>query len=171
VRASLFVAAIAGLAACAPTIDGPADHQRAIDRDDADRLAAQLAVLPGAVRATVALHRPLRDPLATPQQLPPPTLAAVIVVDDGADRGAVTAAATHLARAAAPEVDAPNIAIELGAERPVLARVGPFVVAARDRGALVATLATAAALVALLAGWIAWRERWRVQRERGSSTQ
>ena len=148
------------LAACAPTVDGPADRQRTVDREDADRLAAQLGTLPGAVRASATLHRAVRDPLAvTP---PSPSSAAVLViVDDRADRAATARAATELTRAAAPEIERPVILVEVGAVRPTLAKVGPFTVEAASRGPLRAALAIALALVALLAGWIALRERAR----------
>jgi len=155
-----IVLALLGVAACAPTVDGPADHQRSIDREDADRLAAQLAALPGAIGAHATLHRSVRDPLAvTP---PSPSSAAVlIVVDDRADRPAVTRAATELTRATAPEIARPVILVEVGAIRPTLAKVGPFTVEAASRAPLRAALAIALVLVAALAGWIALRERRR----------
>jgi hypothetical protein len=145
------------VAACAPQLDGPIEHQRALDRDDAARLAAQLAELPGAVRADVTLHRPVTDPLA--RQTTPPGGAIVIVVDDHADRAAIADAARRLAHATAPEIPDPTIAIELGATRPELARVGPFTVEAGSKHGLVAALAGALALIVALAGWIAYRER------------
>ena len=149
------------LVACAPQIDGPIDRQRAIDRDDSTRLAAQLAQLPGAVRADVALHRPAYDPLTGAAT--PASAAVLVVVDDVADRTAIKRSAIALVHGSAPEIAEPSIVVELGARRPVLARVGPFSVTAGTRPALVATLATACALVALLAAWIAWRERWRIR--------
>ena len=158
-RAAQLAALLAlRVAACAPAVDGPAERQRALDRDDADRLAAQLAALPGAVRAEVVLHRGVVDPLA-PAPSPPGAAAAVVVVDDRADRDAVAAAARRLVHAAAPELADASIAVELGATRPTLARVGPFIVDARSKAALVATLAAALALIAALAGWLAWRTR------------
>lgn len=145
------------LACCAPAIDTPLDHQRTLDREDGARLATQLAELPGAVRADVTLHRPVTDPLA--RMATPASAAIVIVADDRADRAALADTARRLARATAPEIPDPTIAIEIGAVRPELARVGPFTVEARHKTALVATLAGALALIALLAGWIAYRER------------
>jgi hypothetical protein len=159
--------ATVALAACAPTVDGPLETQRAVDRSDADRLSKQLEQLPGAVNAEVTLHRPFVDPLAPAAQASTPGGAAIlIVVDDRADRAAIERAAATLARATAPEVGAPAIVVEVGATRPALAQVGPFTVEAGSRGRLVAALACAFAAVAALAGWVAWRERWRLARSR-----
>ena len=148
------------LVACAPQVATPGEHQRAIDREDGDRLAAQLSALPGAVRAEVTLHRAVRDPFTRDSS--PASAAAIVVVDDRADRDAVARAAARLMHAAAPEIASPDIAIELGAVRPELASVGPFTVEARSRAPLVATLATALAVIAALAVLVAWRERQRL---------
>jgi len=153
VRALLVLA----LAACAPTVDGPLEHQRAIDRADGDRLAAQLAKLPGAVHAEVALHRSVVDPFT--QQASRPGAAVVLVVDDRADRAALVASARPLVRATAPEIPDAMVAIELGATRPELAKLGPFTVEAGSKPRLVALLASAFGLLALCAAYIAWRER------------
>ena len=161
-----FLACAIALAACAPAVDGPVEHQRAIDRDDAGRLAAQLAALPGAVHAEVALHRPVVDPLT--QARTPAGAAIVLVVDDHADRAALLTATRELVHATAPEIPSPVIAVQLGAVRPELAEVGPFTVEAHSKRRLQAVLAIALAAIAMLAGWIAWRER---QRARGSSAQ
>jgi type III secretory pathway lipoprotein EscJ len=151
---------VLAIGACAPSVDGPLERQRITDREDADRLAGQLATLPGAVSASVTLHRPTRDPLAvTPPS--PASAAALVVVDDRTDRAAITQSATALLHAAAPEITAPVVLVEVGAIRPVLAKVGPFTVEAASRGPLRAALAIALALVAALAGWIAVRERRR----------
>lgn len=159
--------AIAALVACAPTVDGPVEVQRAHDREDGAAAAAQLAQLPGAVSASVTIHRPARDPLAPAPRATPATVAALIVVDDRADRAAVTAAATTLLRAAAPEVAAPDVVTLVGAHRAVLAKVGPFTVDASSKTAVQAALVGALALIAALAAWIAMRERQR----RGNSAQ
>jgi type III secretory pathway lipoprotein EscJ len=151
------LALMVAIAACAPRLDGPVEAQRTVDRDDADQLAAALAELPGAVRAHVTLHRPVRDPLTGATTSP--AASALIVIDDRADPAAVVAAARRLVHAAVPEIAEPAIAVEIGASRPELARVGPFTVAAGDRPALVATLAVLLAAVAGLAGWLAWRYR------------
>jgi type III secretory pathway lipoprotein EscJ len=166
-----FLAAIAlalalALTACAPTIDGPVEHQRSVDRTDADHLASQLAQLPGAVRADVTLHRPVVDPLT--EQTTPPSAAILVVVDDKADRRAITRSAIALVRGTAPEIPEPEIVVELGATRPTLASVGPFTVEARSKSKLVGALALAFGLIAALAAWIAWRERWRVSGSRAS---
>lgn len=147
-------------AACAPTIDGPLEHQRAVDRADAAHLASQLAQLPGAVRAEVTLHRPVVDPLT--EATTPASAAILVVVDDKADRRAITRSAIALARGTAPEIAEPEIVVELGATRPTLASVGPFSVEARSKPTLVGVLAAVLGLVAALAAWIAWRERWRL---------
>ncbi|MBS1122221.1 MAG: hypothetical protein H6Q90_4449 [Deltaproteobacteria bacterium] len=155
------------LAACAPTVDGPVERQRAADLADGDQLAAQLAALPGVVQAKVLLRHAARDPLAT--TAPSPAGASlVVIVDDQADRVAVADAARQLANAAAPEL-APTIIVEVGASRPTLAKVGPFTVEAASKGPLRAVLGISLAVIAVLAGWIAWRER-RGQR-RGNSAQ
>lgn len=145
------------LAACAPTVDGPAERQRTVDREDADRLAAQLQTLPGAVSASATLRRAVRDPLAVSPPSPS-SVAVLVVVDDRADRAATTRAATELTRAAAPEIERPVILVEVGAIRPTLAKVGPFTVEAASRGPLRAALVVVLVLVAALAGWIAMRE-------------
>ena len=145
-------------AACAPVIDGPVEHQRALDRDDAVALSRQLSALPGAVRAEVTLHRAVRDPLANDPPAPAGA-AAIVIVDDQADRIAVRDAALRLVHAAAPEIPEPSIVIELGATRPELASIGPFTVAASSKRGLVAALAIALAVIAALAGFIAFRER------------
>lgn len=148
---------IVALVACAPQIDGPVERQRTMDRSDGDRLAAQLAQLPGAVRAEVTLRRPLIDPLS--ETASPGSAAVLIVVDDKADRRAITRSAIALVRGTAPEISEPAIVVELGAVRPELATVGPFSVDARDRPRIVATLAIALGLIVALAAFIAWRER------------
>jgi type III secretory pathway lipoprotein EscJ len=159
VRVALMIVAIV---ACAPQIDGPIERQRVIDRGDSDRLAAQLAALPGAVRAEVTLHRPVIDPLS--EAGAPGSAAVLIVIDDRADRAAITRSAIALVRGTAPEIHEPSIVVELGAVRPELARVGPFSVEASSKPRLVAALAIALLLIVLLAGVVAWRERFRVLR-------
>ena len=161
----LLIAAVL-LAACAPQVDGPVDHQRSLDRQDADRLAGQLAQLPGAVHAEVTLHRSVVDPLQL-GPAKPASAAVLVVVDDRADRAAIEHATKQLVHGSAPEIADASIVVELGAVRPVLARVGPFTVEASSKSSLVTVLATALGMIAMLAGWIAWRERQR----RGNSAQ
>lgn len=142
------------LVGCAPTVDGPVERQRAADLADGDRLALELAALPGAVTARATLHRPAADPLSVAP--PSPAGAAILVViDDKADRVATTRDARALVRAAAPEIANPEVVVEVGAVRAELATVGPFTVEARSRGLLRGVLGTLLALVAALAGWIA----------------
>ncbi len=149
--------------ACAPSVDSPVEQQRAADRTDGDRLAKQLAQLPGAVKADVTLHRPTADPLAPASDVvAAPSAAILVVIDDKADRGAIARQALTLARGVVPEVTEPALVVEVGATRPALAHVGPFTVEAGSRARLVAALAIAFAAVAAFAGWVAWRERWRV---------
>lgn len=150
--------------ACAPQIDGPLERQRARDREDSARLAAQLAQLPGAVRAEVTLHRPARDPLT--DLATPGSAAVLVVVDDKADHRAIQRSAIALVRGTAPEIGEPTIAVELGAVRPQLASVGPFAVDARSKRGIVAAFAVALAVIAGLAGFIAYRERERLTRPR-----
>lgn len=157
--------------ACAPRVDGPADQQRAHDRIDETRLAAQVGALPGVVKSEVVLRRALKDPLATAPPVPG-MLSLVIVVDDRADRAAITAHATQLAQAIAPDTR-PAIVVDVGATRATLAKVGPFAVEAASQKPLKATLAIAFATIAALAGAIA-RERYRAirrYRRRGNSAQ
>jgi hypothetical protein len=180
-RAGLAIAVAAAVATvaaagCAPQLDGPLERQRAVDRDDADRLAAQLAALPGAVAANVVLHHAFRDPLAAAPPIPA-TFAAVITVDDRADRDAIRAAATRLARAAVPELAAaaapapaiePVIVIDPAVHRPVLARVGPFSVEDGSRAPLKLALALGCATIAALAAALALRAG---RHRRGNSAQ
>jgi hypothetical protein len=181
VQISLLALALA-LAACAPVVEGPAERQRALDREDGVRLAAQLAALPGVVRAEAVVRRAVRDPLAgraAPADRAAPTAGAAaslaIVVDDRADRAAITGAARTLARAIVPEA-APAIVVEVGAIRPRLAQVGPFTVEAASQAPLKATLVAALALIAALAAWIAWTALGRARsrrpgQRRGNSAQ
>jgi type III secretory pathway lipoprotein EscJ len=155
-RALLTIAIIA----CAPMIDGPIERQRTIDRQDAERLALQLGQLPGALHAEVVLHRPVFDPLT--RQQTPASAAVVLVIDDHADRAALTSSVRDIVQASAPEIAEPKIAIAFGWHRPELATVGPFTVEAGSAGRLRAVLAIAFGALALCASWIAWHERVRV---------
>jgi type III secretory pathway lipoprotein EscJ len=150
------------IAACAPTVDGPVERQRTADERDAVRLGTQLSALPGSVHAEVTLHRPMVDPLT--QAATPGSAAILVVVDDKADRRTITRSAIALVRGTAPEIEEPTIVVELGAVRPALVDVGPFTVEQRSKTKVVAAMAAAFALIAALAGWIAWRERWRLRR-------
>ena len=150
---------VLALVACAPQIDGTDERQRAIDRSDSTKLAAQLAQLPGAVRAEVTLHRAVVDPLT--ETATPASAAVLVVVDDKADRTAITRSTIALVRGTAPDIAEPAIVVELGAVRADIAHVGPFAVDVRSKQRLVATLSIALVLIALLSGYIAWRARVR----------
>lgn len=143
--------------ACAPAVDGPVEQGRAADSIDAQRLTAQLAVLPGVARAEVVLTRPVRDPLSTAAP-PSPTASLVIVVDDKTDTARLSATARALVRAIAPTAE-PTIVVEVGATRAELSSVGPFIVEQSSKAPLKAALAAALALIAALAGFIAWTSR------------
>lgn len=155
-RSKLGILAVAISLGCAPLVDGPIDRQRAIDRDDGDRLAAQLARLPGVAAASVVLRRAMRDPLGATAPAAP-MLAAVIAIDDATAPEAIRAAATRLARATLPELPPADLAIEIAVavHRPIVAMVGPFSVEESSRGALRATLALGCAAIAGLAGGLA----------------
>jgi len=164
---SLAIAIAVAISACAPVVDGPVDHQHAIDRDEADRLAAQLAQLPGVVTAAVVLHHALRDPLAVTAPSPA-TFTAVIATDDRADAGALRAATARLAHATLPELPADAVlAIEVNARvhRPIVTKVGPFVVEESSRNALRATLAVGCLAIAGLAVAVAIGRGARQRRE------
>ncbi len=166
ISAALAISASAG---CAPAIDGPIERQRAVDRDDGDRLAIQLAQLPGVVTATVVLHHAMRDPLAvTPAAAA--TFSAVITTDDQADPAAIRGATARLARAALPELAATAPAIEINASvhRPSVAKLGPFWVEQASRTPLRAALALGCVMIAGLAGALALRAR---RHRRGNTPQ
>jgi hypothetical protein len=162
----IFLALALALAACAPVVDGPAERQRALDREDSARLAAQLSArtTPGSAEAVV--RRPVRDPLA-PGPAAPAAASIAIAVDDRADRAAISAAAQTLARALAPQT-APAIVVQAGEPRPTLARVGPFTVEAGSQAPLKLALAAALAVIAALAAWVV---RATLRYRRGSSAQ
>jgi type III secretory pathway lipoprotein EscJ len=157
VRVGIAALSIALSAACAPTVDGPVERQRAADRDDADHLAAQLAALPGALTASVTIHRAVKDPLgvAAPS---PASGVALIVVDDAANTADISRTARSLFVASAPELTSPAIEVVVGAHRPALASVGPFTVTESSASLLRIALGAALVLIAGLAGWIALRE-------------
>jgi hypothetical protein len=169
-RSVALAIALAIPAGCAPPIDGPIDHQRAIDRDDGDRLAAQLAQLPGVVGATVVLHHAMRDPLAvTPPAVA--TFSAVIATDDQAEPDALRAATARLAHAALPELPgtaALPIEINVAVRRPTVAKLGPFWVEQSSRTPLKAALTLGCLVIAGLAGSLALRAR---RHRRGNSAQ
>ncbi len=145
------------LVACAPVVDGPVEKQRTVDRGDGDRLAAQLAALPGVVRSEVMLQRPVRDPLGV-EPAAAASASIVVIVDDQADRAATLESTKQLATAALPSVE-PAIVVEVGAVRPVMTKLGPFTVEASSKRPLKIALASVFAVLAALSGWVAWRAR------------
>ena len=156
----IIAACVLALAACAPSVDGPRERQRAVDREDADRLAAQLRELPGTVSASVTLHRAHRDPLGATAPTPASGIA-LVVVDDAANRDQIAQLATAAFAATAPDVPDRVVQVVVGAHRPALASVGPFTVTEDSKPTLRIVLALALGLIALLAGWIAFRESQR----------
>jgi hypothetical protein len=156
------------LPCCAPTVDTPAEASYRRDLRDAERIAAQLRHLPLVREAHVTLTRPAEDPLR-PSGAATPTASASVVLDvdlsreGGADAAALTADARALVTAVAPEV-APAAVTVLARPpepAPVLTRVGPFAVARRSRGPLLAALLGLLALCAGLGATLAARERSR----------
>jgi hypothetical protein len=145
------------IAACAPQLDSPIAHQRAIDHDDARALATQLTRLPGVVAADAVLERPVSDALTGVSS--PAAASIVLVVDATADRAELD----HLAKARmhviAPEIPDPQVVVVPSTARPEVSRLGPFLVATHDRNALAAVLAACFVLVAAATGYIMWRER------------
>jgi hypothetical protein len=141
------------VAACAPDVPTPADEQRAIDRADADRLAAAVTALPGTVTARAELHRFIADPFAP--HAPRPPADATIVIVTTADADATAATATAKALAATAGVPAPRITVaRLPPSSPAmtaLARIGPFDVASTSATALRLTLVGLLAIIAAVA--------------------
>lgn len=168
-----FAIAVVIATGCAPPVDGPLERQRAIDRDDGDRLAAQLVQLPGVVAANVVLHHAMRDPLAVAPATAA-TFGAVIATDDQAAPDAIRAATIRLAHAVVPElagIAALPIEINATVHRATLAQVGPFWVTASSRTPLRAVLALGCVAIAGLAGTLAFSAR-RARRHRlGNSAQ
>ena len=68
------------------------------------------------------------------------------------------ATAKQLARGTLPGVE-PAVVVEVGAVRPVMAKLGPFTVEASSKAPLKIALAIVFALLAALSGWVAWRAR------------
>lgn len=157
-RSRLIGVAMIAMLGCAPVVDGPAETQRAVDRGEGDRLAVQLASLPGVVRTDVIVRRPARDPLSRETTVAPATASIVVIVDEQTDKAATVDAVKRLAGAAAPGIE-PAIVVEVGATRPVMAKLGPFTVEARSRRPLQIALAIVLALLASISGAVAWRTR------------
>jgi hypothetical protein len=153
--------ALAGvLAACTAGVATPADEQAARDRTDAAALARHVEAVPGVLRASAWLRRPVIDPLRpAPAALAPASASLVVVVRAGSDAPAIeagvrTAAAAALATAGAP---APTVDVLLALAPPpppALVRAGPFTVEAGSRVPLLATLALGLLAIAALSVWI-----------------
>jgi hypothetical protein len=136
---------LACLVACAPHIDGPLDQQHARDRADAAVLERELGHLTGVRAAHVALSRVATDPFTGARTAQ--FAGAVLLVDARTDLQDTSRAATVLLHGVAPDIE-PAIAVQIAA-RP-LERSRPW------------PLAFAFGAIAILAGWLAWRERHRV---------
>lgn len=167
---ALLAAASLPLAACAPSVETPAEAGYRRDLRDAERLAAQLRHLPAVREAHVTLTRPVVDPLRQPAapSADPPGAAAILLSLDGALAGAaetdaLARDARALALAIAPELPPSAVAVVARAKEPppVLARVGPFEVARRSRAPLLAALLGLLAACAGLGITLALRERGR----------
>lgn len=152
-RALWFLA----ISACAPIVDAPTERARTADREDAAQLSVQLRSLPGIATAEVMLRRSVRDPLTG--SAPAPYASAVIVVDTPFYRSSSEAGAIRLIRAAVPEVERPEILVEVGRPPPKMASVGPFQVATGTKPRLMATLIVGLLLIAMLAGYVAYLAR------------
>jgi hypothetical protein len=139
---------LACVVACAPHVDDPVEQQRARDRADATVLEHELVSMTGARAAHVTLARSTVDAFTGARTSA--TAGAVVLVDTHANIDAVTRTATAMLHGIVPDAE-PAIAVQL---------VAPPAAHARPRGA--AVLAGAFGLIAILAGWIAWRERHRV---------
>jgi type III secretory pathway lipoprotein EscJ len=167
-RAIVLALAVAGVACDRDLVPPPRAAHDARDDADARRIEVQLAAVPGIAAAHAIVRRPFRDPLVRTTTPPVPATASIlIVVDPRADRAAVTATATDLATAALPDV-APaairQVVVPAAATATLAsASVGPFDVAPGSRRPLIATLVVALVAILALAGWTAWRERWRVR--------
>jgi type III secretory pathway lipoprotein EscJ len=156
-----------GIAACAPELATPADRQRATDRDDADRIAAAVAGIPGVVAAHAAVQHDVADPLAArPRPLAPPRAAVAVVVAADVDEAALVATARALAGASgvAPARVEVAVARAPAPATGAYAQVGPFTVAARSAAALRATLVALLVAIAAAAGVVAVGQRRRGNR-------
>jgi hypothetical protein len=146
-------------------VPSPEARHDAQDVADAKRLEAQLAAIPGVTTASVVVHRPFVDPLA-PVQAPIAPSASVVVVGTGD----VEPMVQHVAAAVLPDVPM-SILVAPPVPPPVkTAKVGPFVVAEDSRRALQATLGIALALIAGLAGYVAWTQRRGIRPHQSSAS-
>jgi hypothetical protein len=158
---ALVVAGALAVAACTGAgVATPADEQAARDRVDAAALARHVEVVPGVVRASAWLRRPVADPLRpAPRSLPPITASLVIVIRAGTDTADLEARVRAAATAALASAGAPAPAIDVlfapaPPPPPALVRAGPFTVEAGSRRPLLATLAIGLIAIAGLASWI-----------------
>lgn len=150
--------ALALLVACGGADDwSPEAGQRRALAASAETLAVHLETLPGVRDASVVIDAPLADPLGPAAPAPPPRASIVLALADGADAAALERAARDAVAGAVVGLDPAQVTVASApAPRPPRSRVGPFEVAPGSRAPLVATLALALALIAGLAGWIAW---------------
>jgi hypothetical protein len=159
-RAVVVTGALAIVACTGAGVATPGDEQAARDRDDALALARHVEVVPGVVRASAWLRRPVADPLrSAPPSLPPTTASLVIVIRAGTDTADVEARVRGAATAALASAGGPTPVIDVlvaptPPPPPALVRAGPFTVEAGSRRPLLATLAVGLIAIAGLASWI-----------------
>ena len=157
---TLLVVATLASACSGDLVPTPARTQATRDTARASALDVQLRALPGVVDVHAMVRTPVDDPLA-PRHDEPPASASVAVHAAPSRAAALADEVRALAAAALPDVDAARLTVVVAEATPpaATAKVGPFEVAQTSRGALRATLAIAFALIIVLAGFIAWRER------------
>ncbi len=129
----------------------PADASRAADVARADRLRAHLAALPAVTGASVIIERTAVDPLARVLVAAPPTIAIALVAHPEVEVGRLEAVTRTAAEVVVGRDARVAIAIVPALDRPALARLGPFTVAAAARGPLLALIAGALLVIAALA--------------------
>lgn len=149
-------------------VPSPRARHDAADGADAGQLERQLAAIPGVASASVVVHRPFVDPLAPPS--PPTAATASVLVVEARSDPSIEQRVRTLARAALPDVPVSIVVAPPVAPPVATANVGPFVVAAESKRALQATLAIALAVIAALAGYVAWNQRRGIRPHQSSAS-
>ena len=129
----------------------PAAIAVADDQRRAALLRAHLEALPLVTGASVVLDRAPPDPLARTPHHAPPAVAIALVAPVDIDTARLDALARTAARALLGADARISVAILPAPDRPALARLGPFTVAATARAPLLALIAGALVLIAALA--------------------